>query len=272
MIGTSCRFCEFRVNDDTGKQNGCEVGLIEFFGQKYEATENKVEDHIVDDERGHDEFKIVPTICFYRRMPGWKESKKEYQVNNATFKDIARMELTLKVTAVVYLDEEQSMQELFDTLDELSHLSIPPVKIVIVNWSSKVKPHNFILQIRDKIQIPWAMETVLESRQSLPPGYNEGDNLLCRRAFDLGLKKVDTPFFIALKAGTKVPVDFIKGFEQSIIDDLEGVIMQESIDSNGPHFYQTTVYRIVGGNKERPVGDKIRDISKEQECQHLIKE
>ena len=270
MIGTSCRFCEFRVNDENGKQVGCEVGLLERYIHKYEATEIQVEDQTVDDDRGHDEFKLLPSLCLFRRPPGWKEAKTTLVAGGKTFAEIAREELTLKVTAVIFLDVEQTMQDLLDTIASLNQMSQAPSRVVIVNWSRSVKPHQFIA-IQNQIKLPWVMETVLEHPEHLPPEYYDSKDLRDRRAYDIGIKKVETPFFIALKAGTPIPTDFIKEFETDIIDKLEGVIMHESEDQATPNFYQTTVYRIVGGNKERPVGDKIRDIAKEQECTHLIK-
>lgn len=270
MIGTSCRFCEFRVNDETGKQVSCELKLVERYTEKYKDAEANVEDQTVDDERGHDEFKLLPALCLFRRPPGWKDAKAPLLVDGKTFADIAREELTLKITALLFLDTEQGMEELLKSIDELKQMTLPPTKIIIVNWSKKVRPHQFIA-LHNQIKIPWAMETVLESPDQLPPDYYEGDNLRERRAYDIGIKKVETPFFIAMRVGTPVPKDMTQKLEVDIIDNLQGVIMDESNDGSYPNFYQTTVYRIVGGNKERPVGDKIRDIAKDQECSHLIK-
>jgi hypothetical protein len=266
MIGTSCRFCEFRTNDEKGHQNGCELDLIPLYEAKYKGTENEVEHHVIDDERGHDEFKVLPTLCLFRRPPGWKEAKKGLLVDGKTFGQVARDELTLKVTAVVFLDKDQTMQDLLKTIDDLSNMSKPPSKLVIVNWSDHVRPHQF-LSLHNRVTLPWMMETVLEQRDSIPEYAYEGGGQ--RRAFDLGSKKVDTPFFMTIRVGDTVPPDFIKELEEDIIDKMQGVIMHES--DNTPSFYQASVYRLVGANKQRPVGDKIRKIAEEQECTNLIK-
>jgi hypothetical protein len=265
MIGTSCRFCEFRVNDETGKQVGCELNLIAKYAEKYNSEDSHVETHTADDEHGQDEFTVLPTFCLFRRSPGWKEAKAD-KLEGKTYAEFARSELTIRTTAVLFLDAEQDMHQLLQSIKQIEQMSAKPVKLVIVNWSDKVRPHNF-LALNKQTSMPWAMETVLESREDLPPEYYHGEDSIERRAYDIGVKKVETPFFFAARVGTNIDPDFVKNIEKEIIDDLNGVLMQEGEVS----FYQTALYKMLGGNKERPVNLKIRDVAKEQECSHLIK-
>jgi len=253
IVGTSCRFCEFKVQNPDGVQTGCELFLLDRYNAPMELKS-------YDDEHGKGEAYEIGTFCLYRRPPGWKKAKEQYLVDGKTFEDIAREEMKIAVTLVVHLKSGDNFERVVDFVKHVNEMTVKPTKMIFMNFAH-ISPLTF-LRLNDLTKIEWSMEFMLDNSKE--------DDTLRKNGFDLASKKVKSSYFVTLSASDRLSLDYIEVIEKAIIDDLQKFVAILD-DQQKPNFYQTIVYRSVRGNEQADANDKIKWMAEDQECLHLIK-
>jgi hypothetical protein len=255
-IATICRFCEFNQKDEYGNQIGCELNLIE----RYEKKNINVENYEFEDEHGKGTCKKIETFCLFRRPPGWKKAKEPLLKDQETYESIARSELVIDVTFLVYIPEGRTMDDVFNFMEYMHSMDTKPNKIIFMNCA-KISPLKFI-DLNNKTDLDWSMEFMLK--------LNDSVDEIRKRANDLGSKKVQTTFFLTLDLDHRIDQRYLTIIRQKILDDLDSISLILD-DQDKPNFYQTVIYKHVRGNEQADVNEKIRWITEDQKCQHIIK-
>lgn len=254
-IKTSCRFCEFNQKDNDGNQTGCELNLL----KRYEDKSVSIETVDFEDQYGKGTCKQIETFCLFRRPPGWKKAK---QKDGVSFEDLAKEELIIDTTFVVYIAPEKTFEDVVNFVEHVNKMSLLPYKILFMNYA-KISPLLF-QRLNDQTKIEWGMEFMLNLES-----ITDSDKLR-EKGNDLGARKTKTNFIVTLDVNTIPRPDLIEVIRNKLVNDLESIFLL--IDDKGqPNFYQTILYKHVHGNEQASVNDKIQWIAEEKKCQHLIK-
>jgi hypothetical protein len=137
-VSTSCRFCEFKVADENGNQTGCEIDLLHIFRNK--GIETAEREH--DDEHGKHTAFEPKTFCMFRRPDGWKKAMADQLTAEKTYKDIARSEMALTTTLVVYIPKDSTLEQIQKFTNHINLMKVKPVKILFMNFSD-IQPATF---------------------------------------------------------------------------------------------------------------------------------
>ena len=253
-VSTSCRFCEFKVTGEDGNQTGCELNLLHKFQEKgIEVVEREN-----DDEAGKDSSFEPQTFCLFRRPSGWKKAMEEKLEQGKTYHDIAWDELSPKVTLVVFVPPDTTMEEIQTFTNRIHLMTIKPESLLFMNFSS-ISPREFR---KLSSSISWRMEFMMDASHSKDKLRDIGNNLAS--------KKVKTEHFVQMDIDQDIELDYISTLKNKIVDDLERFICIRN-EVGKPSFYFKSVYRHLRGNEQAPIDEKIELFAEEQECQNLIK-
>lgn len=254
-IGTSCRFCEFNVKDENNNQIGCEVNILNRYKEKGVGT-SIVE---FDDEHGKASASQLDTFCLFRRPPGWKKAK---QNEDKSFLDIARNELILETTVIVFIPPGKTFDDVVKFVEKINNMSVKPKRLLFMNCA-KISP--ILFKTLDQLTtIQWGMEFIV---LKLDDPINE----LRNRSNDLGVKKSKTGYILTVDIDNKLPSNYIEKLTSIVVDDLGSFIAVLDDEVGKPNFYQAVVYRYLRGNDQAGINEKIRWKAEDQECQHLVK-
>ncbi len=253
-ISTTCRFCEFKVVDDSGNQTGCELGLL----HKFQDKGIDVVERQNDDDIGKETSFEPQTLCLFRRPSGWKNAMKDKVEQGRTHYEIAWDELSPKVTLVVFVPPDTTIEAVQAFTNKIGVMTITPKSILFMNFSS-ISPLGFR---KLTSSVPWRMEFMMDASHKKDKLRDTGNNLAA--------KKVETEHFVLMDIDQEIDPDYISILKNKIVDDLERFICITN-EIGKPAFYFKSLYRHLRGNEQAHIDEKIQLFTEEQECQYLIK-
>ena len=256
---TACRDCAFAEYDDN-TQTGCKLGKLEKFRQNGASVKE------VFDETNKEYFVVDGRFCVFWRRPSWL---KQNEVVKLGAEKAARKEVQARFAAVVHISDGSSLKDVEKTVNSLLKQSPQPEKLVFTN-SSSIKPSKLVVlgkHFSVNLKIPkergcnyWKIEQIKE----------EGVNFL--RAIDIavkGLSANDQNYYCCFNAGFEVPEDFTNKVDDSINEDMNRFLLLTSENEDG-FVGQIHMHKSIGGNHGKNFVDKMKSVTEEQKCPHLI--
>lgn len=253
-VSTSCRFCEFKVADENGNQTGCELDLLHLFQSK--GIETAEREH--DDENGKNTAFEPKTFCMFLRPSGWKKAMADQLKDGVTYKNIARNEMAIKATLMVYVPKDSTMEQIQKFTNHVNLMKIKPETILFMNFSD-VMPATF-RKLSSKVA--WRHEFMTDNKKSKEAARDFG--------FDLGSKKVKTPYLVQMDLDQEIRLDYLAVIEREFFDNAERFICVTN-EIGKPAFYYKSVYRYLRGNEQASIDEKIELLTEEQECPKMIR-
>lgn len=246
-IHTSCKNCFFSVWKDK-TQTHCSLGLIEKF-----KTDDKVIE--VFDEVGDEFFIINDRHCQFKRSIVWGH---RFGNNHDNAYQLARSEVYPKPEFIIYIDALD--KETFKKIEQ-SLKSINPKKI------------SSVTLVNNSLQDPEPLSQFLQPLLlDLQLGNIKRKHIIedatYQRCCDLAIKESKNIYFLVCRAGFKFPEKQIDELDIQLNDKFQPFSLLE-FDSD-TYFGNVILYKMVGGNKERPFIDKIKDAAKREEKETLI--
>lgn len=261
VVDTCCLGCVFAQGKFTTQDNdklkfcqdkyGCSMGVL----SQLKTQGAEFQDCV---DREDNEFYVIRgRVCPFHRTPNWKGwGQAEQDVEKA--RAIARKEVTIRPDVVIYFDASMCEEDISTTIDALNDGDIKPQRVYLIN-NGDLLPSQ-VMKIMSKCPLPWRTETLSNRPQ------------MCSRALDIITKKCTGIFVTYFNAGYAPPKDFFVPIDVALHDDLDKFILLEPLSDgiNGLTVLRQ-FYKQAGGNIDSPITDKAKRISKEQQCQYLVR-
>jgi hypothetical protein len=272
-LWTSCKDCVFAVYENN-TQCGCSTGRLEKF--------KDVGTHIVEAQDGEKEYMVIERFCNHYREKNWmtnskpvrswgriknkeKTVKKETQIrcgviiilkNIAPIQDDDFSERIAQIAA-----NELTVENMEKTiLACLKQKEVKPDYIVVVN-SSEVPHTEIISRMHHTIKKKAVFYAVRTS-------HNEASLEEC---IDLAFAQAKNGHYIVFEGGYEPPPNFLDKINSLINEELQPILLLKPQNKIDGMFVQTMIHKMLGGNAEKPLIDKIDKITKEENTEHLIR-
>jgi hypothetical protein len=252
-----CKGCLFAQKDDKGAQTGCKLKVLE----RMEKQGTEIKDAYDEED---DKFKVIyGRVCPFKREKYWQEfHQKKGEEDLAA---IVRKECEFKCSAVIFIDIEQTLEDVQKTVSSLLNQEIPPVAILFALKSTRigvVQLQQWCIQNIPKKNIQWRFEVVLDEEVSR------------EEAMHITIKKVESlkssRYFITFNAGYEVPQGLFSKFDHMINEDLDRFVQVEPDESGNGFLCNVKLFKNAGGFfGGQDFIDMIKRRTEEDECQHL---
>ena len=258
VVDTACLGCIFAAGDYaqdedeqltfTQAQLGCSLAVLSRMRKKGEEIQD------AEDGHGNTFHVIHGRICPFWRNPDWAPN-----VTPADKRKQVRQEVTLHPDVVIYLDDDQTTDDVLATAHQLNISTVKPRRLYIINNSETRRPSD-IMKAMKECPLPWRAETIMEDKCSVV------------RSLDVITKKCTQRFVMYFEAGFLPNCHFIEDIDKALHDDLDKflVLYPEDDTING-----LTVLRVfhkqVEGNARKTIVTKAIDLCEEQQCQYLAR-
>lgn len=241
-IRTECSKCEFAVLDiESNEQVDCRIGRL----QKYSDNRLLAE--------GKDGYYVINTWCNAYRSKGY--------CNDHTMETLKR-EITIQSDFIILaLKEKQNntIDNILSSIEYAHNQLVKPSRLVIVvqdiSFSYK-ELHDSIVSISD---IPFIIVKMVDS---------ESDVATC---IDAAVAKCSSMYYTLWLAGYKIPIDYLSKLNYVINDELKqfSMIEYEPDELNG-FTIQTQLHKILDGNINSWVGNKVKYIAEQQNKKEMV--
>lgn len=242
-IETRCNDCVFAKIGEGDWD--CKLNLISKFVEQ--GYEKKIKDG---------NYTIPGKGCWNFRTSLWSE-----ELGLGTFekqKERVRQEVHLKVDVVVYLTENQTLDDLSKTISSIENNTHKPKRIYILNMSG-IRPSELIHWCPQNIKLPYNIEFPV--KQSL------------KNALTIIYKKTKNVYVSVIEGGSEIPPDYYEKLNKLIFENMERVLM--IMPCNGNYhglFFLRFIFKQLGYNNEKCAIEKLKNVTKDQGSEFLIKE
>lgn len=253
-LHTICRDCVFKVPDNEGQQIGCAVN-------KLTALSNNGADIVAESNY----FKIVNRYCTSCRNDEWAEHHEGNLI------DRMYEELTAKLMDVIIVITNNRLDRFLETMESVLNQTTPPKKIIVSASSNVFRKtiNRIISELKNKKVKLW--QVTQASSHMDPSGITQ--RLLDDWDYiNYGNGKSDALYFTTIKSGFCIPVNFIETIDELINKNMERFVLVKpmSDDYNGM-IVQNKIFRMVGGNSEKTIVEKIELLAKDQNVSYMIR-
>jgi hypothetical protein len=100
---------------------------------------------------------------------------------------------------------------------------------------------------------------------SLGESKSDGDHV------DTVINRIDTPYYTTWETPNKMKSNFVSGLEDILNEQMKRVVFFDSGSYDGSTF-KTDIHKMLAGNKEIPLREKIITAAKEQSNKEAIHE
>lgn len=251
QINTSCKGCFFSIWDDK-TQTSCSLGLVERFKERDEIIE-------VYDEQGDEFFVVNGRHCQYKRSKIWGHP---FGTNHDLAYQKARSEIFPRIEFIIYLDKlnKETFKLLDKTLKSIDKTKISLLKIVN---NSLEDPAPLSEHLQKKL-----LELDMNDIKRVSKHVIEAADM--NRCADLAIKESKNPYFLFCQVGFKFPTKALKKLDEIFNDELKAVSLVKF--KSGAYMGQTLLYKMTGGNRDKPFIDKIQDAAKRDDKEELVME
>ncbi len=242
---TSCKDCVFAEYE---KKNQVECSLNRL--EKLKAIGLNITE-ATDDKK---DFYVVHGFCSSYRPPAWAKTVK----NKA---EAVKEENSLKCGVFIVSEGDASVPEIEKTVTAcLKQSRINPQYIVIVN-NTKVAHHDIIFRMNDVIPKEILFYVV-------KPVAKDISSFDC---VDLAFKQAKNGYYIAFSAGYEPPANFLDKIDNLINEELNPIILIKPSGNVNGLFTMCAMHKMLAGNHEKTLVNKIEEISEEENTKHLIR-
>jgi hypothetical protein len=288
-LQTICAYCifaewhDFTDDDYTHKEQiGCYAGVLDKFKCKHLYNIDNIDlDIQAPDaetakavaycqpvkELSKSYYIIHDRVCLYNRPEEWREHHGNLPLDDLL--KLVRKEIQIKVTALIYYDNDNTLANLQYSFKTLENGNVKPSEIIVLYNKPLTQPHKAIQQIHQVSgSVPYRIEFVQEP---------DADFYRC---FDIGLKKAKCTFTAGFHAGQTITNNFLQELDTTLNDSMRKFVLVKPINEHGHQLVvQTMIGKIVGGNNPVFDGDeifldniigKIEHLAEKQECRNMI--
>ena len=283
-VQTACWDCVFASCQDSEVSDlnqYCSTGRLE------SLKKSGAEILEVKSEQKNKRFRSVGNrICNLFRTKIWKEIKEESGANEKDLQKIAREEVKVQCTFVLYVSDDNEktspsrseiknrLNKIANTMKDMWDSKIPPTNIVIIN-NTWIKPYDFINYLRieiDNLEFNpvWTMEYISKENEiikslSKPDAFG--------KCMDVVIKtdKSNSLYFALFFENVQVQKDYLDKINKSINEDMNRfLVLFPENENDGGLFIQKMAYKQFYGNRDGNFTEKLKKGAEEQECQNLI--
>lgn len=258
VVDTCCLGCVFAQGKfkTEGKQLqfsqsrlGCDADIL----RKFQKQGAELQDAV--DKDGNEFYVVRARACPFYRTPNWK-GWNEQDTESALVK--VRQEVTLKPDVVVYVNNDSTPSQVWDTINALNAGNIRPARVYIAN-NSDMRPSE-VMKFMQNSPLPWRAETMIEGKCEIG------------RALDIITKKCTNMFVTYFRAGYEPPTYFFDPIDQALFDNLDKFVLLEPLPGDINCLTVLRIfYRQADGNARSWIWEKAKKISEDQKCQYLVR-
>lgn len=285
IMQTSCDGCVFgktQKNDNENLSDYCELNRLEKLKNSGAEIVN------VQATQKDFNYKIINNrVCNMLRGEPWKIIKtKTYGVPEEKLKDEARKEISVKCNLLIYLNTEDftkgfdarerkrnyrnRIKNICLSLKNLYEARVKPEKVTFVN-NSEIGGYEFVDLFKIEsgkidLNIKWNMEYIKSDDIKALPAQEAYD-----KCVDIALKNVKSNYFCVFFEDDKIPQDYLNKIDEEINDNLEKFLLLLPEEGKGGLFSQTLIYRQFKGSQGENFISKMKEESKEQKCENIIR-
>ena len=253
-ITTACVDCVFaKFVGDT--QSDCELGRIE----KFKQNGTKVVEAYNDEK----EFFLVKGFCNGHRNDFWKETGTYHRPFYKNSTERVRQENLIRCGFNVVMTKGQTIEDLKRTVDSIvSQEEINPYYI-IVSCSADVERFDVIHYLENLLQ-PKEIKFFFVS---ISDGEATGD-----RCLDISFARAKNGYYAVFSSGDVVPSNFLLKINHALNEEmLKIVALEPEENSVSGLFMNATTYKLLRGNKVKPIMKKIHMLADAKGGHYLIK-
>ena len=241
-IHTVCKKCCFSI-DEEKTQVGCSLGMIDRF-------KSINPDCVVPAYDNEKEFFIINgRTCLYCRDHNWAEYHKGKSLEN-----IVREQAQLKITYLVYHDDNSSEHDTIKTITSLENQLLQPQSIIIMNNSNNEKL-SLVKAKLNKSKVRWVIETFYDRRSQ--------DQIV---DYFIAKSQKKYSFFSVSRSGYEYHANYALMLNNRIVNNLETILcVMPDKDGNGGCFNKF-VFNGAVGNKEFNFFEKMASLEKAKYC------
>lgn len=230
---SSCRDCIFAIYHQSKEwykiQTGCKFSRVEKFRERGTSV-----DWVNTDAVSHHQ---IHTFCNNIRDKSWQQSQHTQDLDFLAWK--VSKDNEVRWSPVVWLtDSENHIENIKTSIKSVLTQKIPPQQIV-VSVDCKLDFVELISEIKS-----WYKETgslvPLFFNRVLSSDYE-------RQVIDSGLTKVTSTYYVAIRAGTELPEDFIEKVNSAINTELKMVAVVHNEDKS-TLMVSTLLHKSLNGN------------------------
>jgi hypothetical protein len=253
-LWTSCKDCVFAVYEKN-TQCGCSTGRLEKF--------KDVGVHIVEAQDGKKEYMVIERFCNHYREKNWMTNSKPIRswgrIKNK--EKTVKKEIQIRCGVVIILRKETSVQDMEKTiLACLKQKEVTPDYIVVVNSSE-----NAHTEIISRMHHTIKKRTVFYAVRT---SHNEASLEEC---IDLAFVQAKNGYYITFEGGYEPPPNFLDKINSLINEELQPILFLKPENKIDGMFVQTMIHKMLAGNIGKSLADKIHDITKEENTEHLMR-
>jgi len=269
VMDTACLGCVFadgevRPNPDIDcsqfiqKPDGC---LANGALGKFRAHGVTIDDAV--DKYGSEFHVIRGRICPFHRAKLWQD---EHKLTDEEAVVQVRKECVFQYDAVIYFDGTTDANSIMETIHALNECDIKPKRVFIIS-NSEYKPSFFMNLLQDS-PLPWNAEINCEGDSNLIIGEYKDVKL---RSLDIITKKCKSMYIVYFNAGFKPYPTYFNGIDSLLYNDLDRFIMLKPDDDINGLTVMRIFHKQAAGNARKTILEKAETISKEQQCQSLVR-
>lgn len=227
----------------------CSIGALEKNSKNY--TIKYIEN---DSENNSNFYALENCVCVFYRPPKWAKDKKDEDLIK-----IAKEEVTLKTSLIVYFAEHNTIEELRETLKSIEKSELKPANVHIVINGSKEKLSDLTKCAEDYCITNWTINTIIGEKSM-------------EEALDIVVKnKVKDIFIMFCFCGYNIPKLYLKTINMIMNDDMKRICIVMPKNHFDGLFMSSVLYKMLGGNKNKYILDSINDLlDKEEENKKFV--
>ena len=242
QVHTACKDCIFSINKGQ-EQIGCKMNRIELYRDAGAEILNAY------DEFANEFFVINDRICLYRRSKEWGD-----RYANHEWEDIVNRQVKIKYQAIVFFNKKQSLEDLDNTLKNLTCQDNPPSLVTIASTNTEVITTDIVRFMENDIEykkFKWKVQSFLK------------EDIHAREAVDLVIDQTKTEkflYYITFEVGKEIASEFSIELQESIQTEMKRVGI-----ATGKEYTHGTIVNILfhkkhaGNSFHIKLEDKIKE-------------
>lgn len=253
-IITSCRDCIF-AECAGNEQTGCSFDRLD----KFEENGAEI---VGQDDLNKRYFLVVGRFCNACRNHNWgtRHPPKDWH-------SIVAREFSVRCCFIIYVDKNITSDQVDASLDSvLWQGATQPYSILILLNGATDPVITFIHMIREKkVEIPWQVRDLVVD--------HPGQSIDYGAAIDIGVKSIEgATYYCVSRAGYMWPPNYLTVFNDAVNYKMTRIIsLLPDLDGNGLLMSVALHNKLLFGNADRPVTEKLLEAADFEGTTHMIK-
>lgn len=229
-IRTLCKSCIFKI-ETNGVQTSCRLSRLNKF--KKSGVNVYLEDNSY----------IIDKLCNTCRDSTWAKNK-----NNVIEEVLNEVKPQIDYIILSH-EEEQDLNKIKTSIDSIKKQHIQYNSIIV---SVKKNGNEIFKKLRtydDKIKVNQSLLVNVEGLEN--------------RSVDECVRLLNGNFYTVINAGEEIDINYSNYINNLINEQLENFVFIDGTD-NFPSLYFSKIHKLLYGNKNQPLQEKIKFLAKEQ--------